>query len=1209
MNAADVTASTDHALAELVERYTARLQAGEPVDLESLVAAHPEHAERLRRLLPALQALAALERTASHGGPAVPAADGGLESGVLGDFRILGEVGRGGMGVVYEAGQISLGRKVALKVLPFASTLDPRHLQRFKNEAQAAAHLHHTNIVPVFAVGCERGVHYYAMQFIDGHTVAALIRALRQAAVRPTAAEPLTAPYLPSDPAAPAAPATTASAPPTPFPAAFSTERSAQSPAYFRNVAQLGVQAAEALDHAHQMGVLHRDVKPANLMVEATGHLWVTDFGLARFQADANLTLSGDLVGTLRYMSPEQALAQRGVVDHRTDVYSLGATLYELLTHEPAVPGEDRHEIVRRIAEEEPVPPRRHNKVIPAELEVVVLKAMAKNPAERYATAQELADDLRRFLDDKPVRARRTPLRQRLARWARRHKAWVAAAAAVLVLATAALAVSNVLVWRERQRAEKRSEFARRVVNDMYTDFAEKWLADEAEMEEVQREFLLKALGFYEELAREGGSDPGVRLETAKAYRRVGDIQAKLHDYDKAGEAYDKAVALLTRLAADRPGEPTDRQELALAHNNRGKLLRQTGRASDAAEDWQRALDLREELVRQHPGEPAYRRDLAGSYNNRAIRLVEVGKRADAEQSYRQALAAWADLAREYPDEPEYRFDVSRSYSNLGLLLAASGRSEGAEETFDQAADRRRKAEEAFAKAVALLQDLVKAHPRAAAYRQALAHGHYIRGRLASEDALALQLGLPGLCAGPGRQGAVLTAATRSRTAEEAFQQALELQRKLVEDFPRVPSYRHELAKSWDSLGRRLEQTGRHDEAQFAFRQSLPHWNRLTQRYPDDASYRQSQSRGLAGLGDQLRMEAFTLERDMSAPASGDSRAKFGFPVTDGGPGRFRPRPFVPDDPLQPQTATDAYGQARKLNEQLVKAHPDRADYRDDLAETYHKLARQYVPSTPQLRDISAGDRKKANELLRQAIGQREAARKLKPKDAGYRHRLAEDYLALAENLARLAEPAEATRAVAAVRDRADDWQQHYRAALVLARCLPLAEGPVGPPERERMELAARCAGQAREHLRLAAKLCPDYDKGQNSLVWTLANHVDARLRDPALALAAARKAVAQDARSALYRNALALALYRSGEWQACLDVVEGSVKLVKSPSGAHHLLRAMSHWHLGNQEDADGHFDRAVKWVKANGYENNATYRRLIDEAAALLGRTPPPK
>jgi WD40 repeat protein len=232
--------------------------------------------------------------------------------------------------------------------------------------------------------------------------------------------------------------------------AALSTERSTRSPAFFRTVANLGVEAAEALEHAHQMGVIHRDIKPGNLMVDAGGHLWVTDFGLARLGSDANLTMTGDLLGTLRYMSPEQALAKRVVIDHRTDVYSLGVTLYELLTLEPAYNGKSREEVLRQIAFEEPRPPRGLNRSIPAELETIVLKAMAKSPEERYATAQELADDLERYLEDKPIKAKRPSLRQRAAKWARRHKTVVRAAMVVLALAVAALAVSTVLIWQAK---------------------------------------------------------------------------------------------------------------------------------------------------------------------------------------------------------------------------------------------------------------------------------------------------------------------------------------------------------------------------------------------------------------------------------------------------------------------------------------------------------------------------------------------------------------------------------------------------------------------------------------------------------------------------------------------------------------------------------------------------------------------------------------
>jgi tetratricopeptide (TPR) repeat protein len=449
------------------------------VDLEACLANHPEHAAELRRLLPALRLLADL----SCSGPAL-SGDGGQVRGEpepllgeLGDFRLIREVGRGGMGVVYEAVQTSLNRRVALKVLPFAATMDPRHLQRFKNEAQAAAGLHHTHIVPVYSVGCERGVHFFAMQMIDGQTLAAVIEQLREmkAGKHPTKARGVSEPRngVPAPPAPagadggsdqrttaypflPAVPAASAAATTIAPHFAITQEGSSDSPACFRTVARLGVQVAEALEHAHQLGVLHRDIKPSNLLLDGRGDLWVSDFGLARLPNDHGLTMTGDLVGTLRYMSPEQALAKRVIVDHRTDIYSLGATLYELLTLEPAFAGNDREELLRQIAFEEPKPPRKLNKAIPADLETIVLKSLAKNPAERYGTAKEVAEDLRRFLENKPILARRLTLVQRLRKWARRHRPLVGATAVVIVLGVAMLAAG--IGWEAHEWASRREK-------------------------------------------------------------------------------------------------------------------------------------------------------------------------------------------------------------------------------------------------------------------------------------------------------------------------------------------------------------------------------------------------------------------------------------------------------------------------------------------------------------------------------------------------------------------------------------------------------------------------------------------------------------------------------------------------------------------------------------------------------------------------------
>jgi WD40 repeat protein/serine/threonine protein kinase len=414
--------SLESLVGQVADEFLSRQRAGEHPIADEYANRYPAAADVLR---PVLASLALLDASRAGGSGPAPGAPGEA-AGTLGDFRILREVGRGGMGVVYEAEQISLGRRVALKVLPFASTLDDRQLQRFKNEAQAAAGLHHTNIVPVFATGCERGVHYYAMQFIPGRTLAGVIAEWRGPA-GPAAAAP-TGSWVP-----PAAGSTVPQA-------AVITERASRGSEFFRTAARLGVQAARALEHAHQLGVVHRDVKPANLLVDDRGTLWVTDFGLAHCQNQAGLTMTGDLVGTLRYMSPEQVLAKRVPVDHRTDVYSLGATLYELFTLEPAFGGSDRAQLLRQIAFEEPRRPRSVRRTVPAELEVIVLKAMEKSPADRYATAAELADDLDRFLDGRPIRARRPSVTLRVRKWARRHPAVVWSAVIVAMCALASLA-------------------------------------------------------------------------------------------------------------------------------------------------------------------------------------------------------------------------------------------------------------------------------------------------------------------------------------------------------------------------------------------------------------------------------------------------------------------------------------------------------------------------------------------------------------------------------------------------------------------------------------------------------------------------------------------------------------------------------------------------------------------------------------------------
>jgi serine/threonine protein kinase/Tfp pilus assembly protein PilF len=540
-----IRTGTNPDLDDLLEQLGNRLQAGERLDLEAVVMEYPRHADDLRRYFPALRILTGLKHTSQE-----PAA-----LGELGDFRILREVGKGGMGVVYEAEQVSLGRRVALKVLPFAATMDARQLQRFQNEARAAACLHHTNIVPVFSVGCEHGVHFYAMQYIDGRPLSELIRQMRERekkAPKTARGEPTAVYETPVDDAAS-----------TPLPAAdmtLLTGEGRRGRDYFRKVAELGAQAAEALDHAHQLGIVHRDIKPANLLVDGRGIVWVTDFGLAHVQhGEASLTMTGQAVGTPRYMSPEQALAKRVPIDHRTDVYSLGVTLYELLTLRPAFASDDRQELLRLIAFDDPSRPQRLERSIPAELEIIILKAMEKRPQDRYATAKELADDLRRFLENKPIQARRPWAWERLAKWMRRHKSVMRAVAATLVIGTVVSVWQAVEANTARKLAAERLENERQARHDaeahfqmalnavrlMLFEVGDQRLTAIPQMKETRQRLLDEALAFYTDLIASNPRNSQAYLERGELYRRMRKPEQARDDFQKAVEYdLDNAEAL-----------------------------------------------------------------------------------------------------------------------------------------------------------------------------------------------------------------------------------------------------------------------------------------------------------------------------------------------------------------------------------------------------------------------------------------------------------------------------------------------------------------------------------------------------------------------------------------------------------------------------------------------------------------------------------------
>ncbi|MFK8114363.1 MAG: protein kinase [Rubripirellula sp.] len=388
-----LTPDDENRVGEILQAWIGRRDLGNAEPAETLIAQHPKFASRLRDCIDSIEMLddsGFIEQSATVAYPKIP------------DFEILGELGRGGMGIVYEARQISLDRLVALKILPITS-VDPLAAQRFQREAETAAALHHTNIVPIHAVGQNEGVHWYAMQRIEGKPLSSLLQQ---------------------------------------NPNGVDTDE----------VARIGIESAEALALAHHHGVVHRDIKPGNLLITEEGHVWLTDFGLARRDADSGATVTGAMIGTPRYMSPEQVFAPRGaVLDHRSDIYSLGATMYELATGRVLFDGDTPMDVLQQIRTSEPAKPRTIRSGIPRDLEVVLQKCLAKDPKERYQSATDLASDLRAVREARPIQARGVPPWVSLYRRLKRHRGRLKTATNAIAGTLAAIAIAFLMISSSEQ--------------------------------------------------------------------------------------------------------------------------------------------------------------------------------------------------------------------------------------------------------------------------------------------------------------------------------------------------------------------------------------------------------------------------------------------------------------------------------------------------------------------------------------------------------------------------------------------------------------------------------------------------------------------------------------------------------------------------------------------------------------------------------------
>jgi tetratricopeptide (TPR) repeat protein len=583
---------------------------------------------------------------------------------------------------------------------------------------------------------------------------------------------------------------------------------------YHRSVARVALQVAEALAYAHSQGILHRDIKPSNLLLDARGTVWVTDFGLAKAEGADALTHTGDIVGTLRYMAPERF---DGWSDPRSDIYALGATLYELLVLRPLFQEADRVRLIDRVVHDAPVAPRRLDKKVPRDLETIVLKAIAKEPGQRYATAEQLAEDLARFLADKPVLARRSSPAEQAWRWCRRNKglaAGIALGIFGLVAAVVVLAFSNARIarnnrdlaaalhdrddalkaareseelartnealakanealartnaaeaGRQRVRAEAGEAQARAAVDQFLTRVTEDALLKAPGLQALRRDLLRSALRFYDEFLKQRGDDPGLRAALADVHLRVGRILNDLGDGAGARQSFQAARTIYQALTKAKPDDRNARAGLAACQFRLGANPE--------------AIALYEALLKQDPKNPQYRRDLADAYNSQAVNQKEAGKVAEVLEAHRKALTLREGLVREFPDDPEAQNNLSGTLNNLGVVLAGQGHHQDA----------------------------------LAMYLRAVEHGEAAFAR-------APQVLIFGLFLGTQYRnvGLMLRTLGRPDEAVRASRRTIEHWRRLVRENPAVPVFRGRLYAECLDLARFLVARGRKAEAAEPFR-------------------------------------------------------------------------------------------------------------------------------------------------------------------------------------------------------------------------------------------------------------------------------------------------------------------------------------------------------------------------------------------------------